>query len=125
MRVAIGVWQVVSPGPNSSNVTLPVGEKPPDTVAESAMLPPAGTLLGGVVEIDGLAFGTCSVIDSLKPGAELPLSRKFTVQCKIFPGTADGDTVTSSLKSALSPLVTVRLAGVSPTVRSGSQALSE
>src|SRR5712692_10002775 len=48
--VAIGVEQVVSPGPK---VTLPEGDTPPITVAESETLPPAGAEPDGVVAMVG------------------------------------------------------------------------
>jgi hypothetical protein len=54
--LAIGVWQVVSPGANSWKVTLPPGLRPPAIVAESEATPPAGTGSAAVVEMEGLAF---------------------------------------------------------------------
>jgi hypothetical protein len=53
VRVAIAVLHVVSPGPYRVKVTVPVGLNPPETVAESDTLPPAGTEPDGVVVIVG------------------------------------------------------------------------
>ena len=64
VSVAIGVWQVVSPGAKSWKVTLPAGSRPPDTVAVSETFPPAGTGLAAVVEIDGLALTHAVVAES-------------------------------------------------------------
>src|SRR3954453_5587152 len=88
VRVAIGVAQPVSPGPNNWNVTVPVGLDPPDKVAGSEMFPPAGTDPEGVVVMVGGSFGTCSVIDSVKPVDRTPLSRKSALQVSVLPGTA-------------------------------------
>jgi hypothetical protein len=54
--LAMGVWQVVSPGANSWNVTLPPGLDPPESVAESEATPPAGTGSAAVVVMEGLAL---------------------------------------------------------------------
>ena len=62
--LAIGVWQVVSPGAKSWKVTLPPGFQPPDTVAESEAMPSAGTGFVAVVEIDGLALTHVVVAES-------------------------------------------------------------
>ena len=43
--------QVVFPGPYNLKATLPLGDRPPETVAESEIVPPAGTLPDGVVEM--------------------------------------------------------------------------
>ena len=59
--VAIGVVQVMSPGPYRVKVTLPVGAAPPITWAMSEMLPPAGTEPDGVVVRVGLALPPAAV----------------------------------------------------------------
>ena len=48
--------QVASAGGNSSKVTVPVGMKPPVTVAVSEMDVPTGPPAEGVVEIAGVAW---------------------------------------------------------------------
>jgi hypothetical protein len=53
-----GPAHVASAGAKSSKVTMPVGERPPVSVAESETLPPAGTEPDGVVAMDGVAFVT-------------------------------------------------------------------
>lgn len=124
VRVAMGVAQPVSPGPDSWNVTVPVGRNPPDSVAVSARSPPAGAEPDGVVAIDGVTFGACSVIVSVKPGDRTPLSGDSTSRDRVAPGTAPAPTETVSVKVASSPLVTVRLSGVRDTDRFGSQSRS-
>ena len=57
MEVKTGVpVQVVSPGANSSKVTVPVGLKPPLTVAVSQMEVPTGPPAEGVVAMVGVAW---------------------------------------------------------------------
>src|SRR5438270_297829 len=43
-------------------------------------------------------FGTVSVIVSLKPGWELPFSRKCTVQVRVLPGVAAGETLIPTVR---------------------------
>ena len=54
--LAIGVWQVASPGANSWKVTVPPGLQPPETVAASEALPFSRTGLAAVVKIEGLVL---------------------------------------------------------------------
>jgi hypothetical protein len=56
--VAVGVLQVGSSGANSWKVTLPPGFRPPETVAVSETVPPAGTEPDAVVVMLGLYFAT-------------------------------------------------------------------
>ncbi len=52
--------QFGSAGPYRLNVTLPVGDEPPDTVAVSLMLPPTVTAAEATVEIPGVSLVTVS-----------------------------------------------------------------
>jgi hypothetical protein len=56
--------QVVSPTPKRKKVMLPSGWNPPDSIAVSVKMPPAGVVPEGVVAIVGVALKTTTLSPS-------------------------------------------------------------
>ena len=85
------------------------------------MLSPSVTCAGPVFVIRRSGGGTTIVIASLKAGSSRPFVRNLTVQWYV-PASVPAPTETVSLNGNVSPLVPLRLGGVTEAETPGSQA---